>query len=226
MLQTASTTNATQGPDRHRVAVLTSDHDPLLAIRMCPHLVRAALAHDAPARIGQCIPDRLVRLRRPTTVRLRADGTWPPSSTAGVAATSPQRSGRTAESVAARKNAHRTPGTSIQAFRFGRNSSHKPTSSATDRGQLRRRPTARRSPPRRPSLVLAIATSPSWSRDSTPGPKPIASARLAAAQVAPVPEPAGQVGTRHYWIRSEVDQWEGSRRRRRPTSPSPKPDGR
>jgi hypothetical protein len=49
MLQTASTTNATQRPDRHRVAVLASDHDPILAIRMCPHLVRAGLAHDAPA---------------------------------------------------------------------------------------------------------------------------------------------------------------------------------
>ena len=86
MLQTASTTNATQGPDRHRVAVLTSDHDPLLATRMCPHLMRAALAHDAPARVGQRIPDRLVLLRHPTTVRLRPDGTWPPSSTAGVGA--------------------------------------------------------------------------------------------------------------------------------------------
>jgi hypothetical protein len=84
MLQTASTTNATQSPDWHRVAVLTSDHDPILAIRMCPHLVRAALAQNAPARVSQCLPDRLVLLRHPTTVRLRADGTWPLPSTTNV----------------------------------------------------------------------------------------------------------------------------------------------
>jgi hypothetical protein len=51
MFQAACPWNATQRPDRHRIAILAGDDNPILVIGMCPDLVRAALAHHVPAGI-------------------------------------------------------------------------------------------------------------------------------------------------------------------------------
>ena len=53
MLQTACASNATEGPDWHRVAVLARDDEPLIAIGMRPDLVRTPLADDLPPGVEE-----------------------------------------------------------------------------------------------------------------------------------------------------------------------------
>jgi len=60
VLQAACTSNATQRSRGDGVAVFAGDHDPILTIRPCPHLVRSTLAHNIPTRIDRRLPDLLV----------------------------------------------------------------------------------------------------------------------------------------------------------------------
>ena len=82
MVQATRSTNTTQRSYRHGIAVLASDHDPTLVIGVGPDLMRAALAHEAPAGILQHVPHVSVLLRHRLRLVTRADGSGaPPAET-------------------------------------------------------------------------------------------------------------------------------------------------